>query len=84
MRFQGLKGSLPLLPDLIRKVTCKQTKNDTCITNENLLCSTGNSVLCGDLNGKEIPKKRDICLHIIDSLSLQQKLTHHCKATKLQ
>ena len=28
------------------------------ITNENLLYSMGNSVLCGDLNGKEIQKKR--------------------------
>ena len=28
------------------------------LANENLLCSTGNSVLCGDLNGKEIPKKK--------------------------
>ena len=30
----------------------------TLITNENLLYSTGNSLLCGDLNGKEIQKKR--------------------------
>ena len=37
-------------------------------TNENLLYSTGNSVLCGDLNGKEIQKRGDICIHITDSL----------------
>ena len=42
------------------------------ITNENLLYSTGNSVLCGDLNGKEIQKRGDICIHIADSL--------HCTA----
>ena len=29
------------------------------VTNENLLPSTGNSVLCGDLNGKEIQKKKE-------------------------
>ena len=28
------------------------------ITNVNLLYKTGNSVLCGDLNGKEIEKKK--------------------------
>ena len=26
------------------------------------------SVLCGDVNGKEIQKKRGICKHIADSL----------------
>ena len=26
------------------------------------------SMLCGDLNGKEIPKKGDICIPIADSL----------------
>ena len=32
------------------------------ITNENLLYSTGNSTQCsGDLNGKEIQKRGDIC-----------------------
>ena len=39
------------------------------ITNENLLYITGNSVLCGDLNGKEIQKRGDICIHIADALS---------------
>ena len=38
------------------------------ITNEDLLYSTGNSVLCGDLNGKEIQKRGDICIRIADSL----------------
>ena len=33
--------------------------------NENLLHS---SVLCGDLNGKEIQKRRDVCIHTADSL----------------
>ena len=26
------------------------------------------SVLCGDLNGKKIPQRGDICTHITDSL----------------
>ena len=35
------------------------------IANENRLCSTGNySVLGGDLNGKEIQKKAEICVYI--------------------
>ena len=42
------------------------------ITNEYLPYSTGNSVLCGDLNGKEIQKRGDICICISDSL--------HCTA----
>ena len=37
------------------------------ITNENLLCSPGNSVLCGDLNGKEIQKRGDLCISTTDS-----------------
>ena len=54
------------------------------ITNENLLDSTGNSMLCGDLNGKEIWKREDICVHMTDSLSVEQKLSQHCKETILQ
>ena len=40
------------------------------ITNENLLYSTRElySMLCGDLNGKEIQKRGDICILIADSL----------------
>ena len=39
------------------------------ITSKNLLYSSGNySVLCGDLDGKEIQRRRDICIHIADSL----------------
>ena len=36
-----------------------------------LLCmkqTTNDSVLCGDLNGKEIQKRGDICIHMADSL----------------
>ena len=41
--------------------------------NENPLQSTGNtSILCGDLNGKEIQKRVDICIRIANSL--------HCSA----
>ena len=43
------------------------------ITNENLLYSTGNSTqYSGDINGKEIQKRWEICIHIADSL--------HCTA----
>ena len=39
------------------------------VTNENLLHSTGNySMLRSDLNGKEIQKGGNICVHITDSL----------------
>ena len=38
------------------------------ITDENLLYSTGNSVFYGDLGGKEIQKRGDICIHLADSL----------------
>ena len=34
-------------------------------------------MLCGELNGKEIQKRRDICICI----AVQQTLTQHCKAT---
>ena len=37
------------------------------LTNENLLLRELYSVLCGDLNGKEIQKRGDICIHIADS-----------------
>ena len=52
------------------------------VTNENLLCSTGNySTLCGDLNGKEIPLKKEgiyVYVQLIHSAVLQ-KLTHCIK-----
>ena len=54
------------------------------MTNENLPCCTGNWVLCGDLNGKEIQKRRDIWIHTADTLCKQQKLRQHCKATIFQ
>ena len=38
------------------------------LSNENLLYSSGNSVLCADLNGKEIQKRGNICIHIADLL----------------
>ena len=39
------------------------------ITNEDLLYSAGNCrVLCGDLNGKEIQKRGNICIRIVHSL----------------
>lgn len=46
-------------------------------TKENFLYSTGKSTqfLCGDLNAKKKQKRRDLCIHIADSLSVQQKLT---------
>ena len=44
------------------------------ITNENRLYSTGkSSVFCGELNGKEIQKRRGICIHIADSLRCAAK-----------
>ena len=38
------------------------------ITDENLLYSPGNSVFYGDLHGKEIQKRGDICINLADSL----------------
>jgi len=38
------------------------------ITNENLLFRELYSVLCGDLNGKEISKRKGKHIHITDSL----------------
>ena len=38
------------------------------ITNENLLYRELYSMLCGDLNGKEISERKDIHIHITDSL----------------
>ena len=38
------------------------------------------SMLCGDLNGKEIPKKGDICIPIADSLCCTPE-AQHCKLT---
>ena len=41
-------------------------------------------VLCGDLNGKEIQKREDICICIADSLCSTVETNTHCKATILQ
>ena len=38
---------------------------------------------CDDLNGKEIQKRGDICIHIADSLGCISE-TQHCKATVSQ
>ena len=38
---------------------------------------------CGDLNGKEIQKGGDICIHIADSIYCTVE-TQHCKPTILQ
>ena len=40
------------------------------------------SVLCGDLNGKEIWERGNICEHTADSFCIQEKLTQRCKAAK--
>ena len=40
--------------------------------------------LYSDLNGKEIQKRGNICIHIIDSLCVGEKLKQHCRATMLQ
>lgn len=42
------------------------------------------SLLCDDLPGKAIQKRGDMCERAADSFSVQQKHTHHCKATMLQ
>ena len=39
-----------------------------------------NSMLCGDLNGKKIQKRRDICIHNANSLYCTVEI-QHCKAT---
>ena len=36
-------------------------------------------MLCGDLNGKEIQKRGNMCAYIADSLTVQQKRTQHGK-----
>ena len=36
------------------------------LTNENLLYSTGNPMFCGEISGKEIQKRGDICVQIAD------------------
>ena len=61
----------------VRGVTKSQTGLSDQVHNENLLYSTGNSMLCGDKQG----------LYVYAQLiyfALKQKLTQHCKATKLQ
>ena len=52
------------------------------ITNENLLRELY-SALCGDLNSKEIQKRRDTCIHMADSFCCTEE-TQHCKATMLR
>ena len=42
------------------------------------------SLLCGDLTGKDIQKRGDMCEHAADSFSVQQRHTRHCEATMLQ
>ena len=39
---------------------------------------------CGDLHGKEIQKRGDICIYSADTLFCKQKLPQHWKATILQ
>ena len=39
------------------------------------------SQFCGDLHGKEIQKRGDICIYSADSLFCKQKLPQHWKAT---
>ena len=41
-------------------------------------------MFCGDLNGKEIQGRGDICIHMADLLCCTAELTQHCKATILQ
>ena len=40
-------------------------------------------VLCGELNGKEIEKRGDICIYIADSLCCTVETNTNCKATIL-
>ena len=37
-------------------------------------------MLCGDLNGKEIQGRRDICVYVTDLLCCTEQ-AQHCKAT---
>ena len=41
-------------------------------------------MLCGELNGKEIEKRGDICIYIADSLCCTVETNTNCKATILQ
>ena len=41
-------------------------------------------MLYGRLDGKEISKGGDICVHVLIHFAVQQKLTQLCKATTLQ
>ena len=47
--------------DTMERLSTKQSS-------ENLQESTLCSLLCGDLNGKQIQKSGDICIHIADTL----------------
>ena len=53
--------------------------------NENLLDTTGNySMLCGDLNGKQIQKRGDICMCTAESCCWTAEMNERCKATLFQ
>ena len=41
-------------------------------------------MLCGDLSGKEIQKRWDICIYIVDSPRCIVETKQYCKATILQ
>ena len=41
------------------------------------------SVLCGDLNGREIQKRGDMCIQTADHFAAEEKRAQHCKATRL-
>ena len=74
-RGDGMKGEIGI--DIYILLCVKQ------ITNENPPDSSREpySVLCGDLNGKEIQKRGNICIHIVIHFAVQQKQTQHSKAT---
>ena len=41
-------------------------------------------MLCGDLNGKEVQKGGDICIHIADLLCCNVETNTYCKVTILK
>ena len=45
--------------------------------------STGNSALCGGLNGKEIQKSVNMCVHVTDSLCCTPRNENFIKQTVL-
>ena len=69
-RVSGLEIGWKIGIDIYTLLYIKQ------ITTENLSYSTRNSTLCGDLNGKEIQNRGDMCVYIHTILfDVQQKLT---------